>query len=119
LLAMDGGASATLTFYGTAVRWIGYRDEWSGIANVYLDGVFKTTVDTFASPSQFQSVLFAQSGLTAGTHSLTIEATGTTKSGGSWIWIDAFQVVTESRIVTVDNRRATQPRKPPVRKIMR
>jgi len=48
---MDGGARATATFSGSEVRWIGYRDEWSGIANVYLDGQLKGTVDTFASPA--------------------------------------------------------------------
>jgi hypothetical protein len=92
-LAMDAGARATFTFSGSAVSWIGYRDEWSGIANVYIDGQLRATVDTSASPSQFQSVLFAQSGLPQGSHLLTIEATGNTSSGGSWIWIDAFRVV--------------------------
>ena len=105
-LAMDAGARATFTFSGSAVSWIGYRDEWSGIANVYLDGQFKGTVDTFASPSQFQSVLFTQSGLGEGSHSLTIEATGTTNSAGSWIWIDAFQVTTVSTppVPVINNR---------------
>jgi hypothetical protein len=89
---MDAGTRATFTFSGSSVSWIGYRDEWSGIANVYLDGQFKGTVDTFASPSRFQAVLFSQSGLTDSSHTLIIEATGTTNSGGAWIWIDAFQI---------------------------
>ena len=28
----------TLTFTGTGVTWIGYRDEWSGVATVSVDG---------------------------------------------------------------------------------
>jgi len=47
---MDSGSRASLTFTGTGVSWILYRDEWSGIANVYLDGVLKSAVDTYASP---------------------------------------------------------------------
>ena len=96
VLAMDPGAQASFTFTGTAVSWIGYRDQWSGIARVYVDGVPKATVDTYASTAQSQVVLFSTSGLGPGTHTLTIEATGThnAASGGSWIWIDAFDVVT-------------------------
>ncbi|MBI4465694.1 MAG: putative Ig domain-containing protein, partial [Acidobacteria bacterium] len=93
-LSMDAGSRSTFTFNGTAVRWLGYRDEWSGIARVYLDGQFKATVDTYASPSQFQAVLYSTTGLTSSTHTLVIEGTGTrnSASGGSWIWVDAFDV---------------------------
>jgi hypothetical protein len=93
-LAMDPGARATLSFTGTAVRWLGYADEWSGIANVYLDGEFKAVVNTLNSPSRAQAVLWEISGLKAGTHTLAIEATGTRNpsSGGAWVWIDAFEI---------------------------
>src|ERR1017187_240612 len=30
--AVDAGARVDLTFNGTAISWIGYRDEWSGLA---------------------------------------------------------------------------------------
>ncbi|OFV94292.1 MAG: hypothetical protein A3F68_08825 [Acidobacteria bacterium RIFCSPLOWO2_12_FULL_54_10] len=94
--AMDAGARVTFTFTGTGIRWIGYRDEWSGKANIYLDGQFKAVVDTFASPAQAQAVIWSATGLTASTHTLAIEATGThsASSGGAWIWIDAFDVDT-------------------------
>ena len=94
--ALDAGSRATFTFTGTAVRWIGYRDEWSGIARVSLDGQIQATVDTYASPSQAQAVIWETSGLTAGSHTLVIEATGTRSgaSGGAWVWIDALDVDT-------------------------
>ena len=94
VLAMDPGSRATFTFTGTAVRWIGYRDEWSGIANVYVDGQLETAVDTYATPSQYQTVLYSVAGLTANTHTLVIETTGThsSASAGSWVWVDAFDV---------------------------
>jgi hypothetical protein len=94
--AMDPGASATFTFTGSAVRWIGYRDEWSGIATVYLDGQLQATVDTYATPSQAQTIVWSATALGAGSHTLTIKATGThdASSLGSWIWVDAFDVDT-------------------------
>ena len=53
----------------------------------YLDGVLKTTVDTYLSPAQAQSVGYSVGGLTLGAHTLTIELTGThnPNSGGSWV----------------------------------
>lgn len=94
VLAMDRNARATVTFSGTAVKWIGYRDEWSGKARVYVDGVLKATVDTYASPSQAQAVLYSATGLTSGVHTLTIEVMGrrSAASRGNWIWVDAFEI---------------------------
>jgi hypothetical protein len=94
VLSTDGNARATVTFTGTAVKWIGYRDEWSGNARVYVDGVLKATIDTYASPSQAQAVLYTATGLGSGVHSLTIEVAGThdAVSAGSWIWVDAFDI---------------------------
>jgi predicted amidohydrolase len=92
--ASGAGARAVFGFTGSAVRWIGYRDEWSGRANVYLDGTLQATIDTYCSPSQAQSVLWGATGLSGEGHTLTIEAVGThnASSGGAWVWIDAFDV---------------------------
>ncbi len=46
---MIQGCQATFTFTGTTVSWIGYRDQWSGIALVYVDGVLNATLDTYAA----------------------------------------------------------------------
>ena len=94
-LSMNTGSKVTVSFQGTGVSWIGYRDEWSGVANVYVDGVEKTQIDTYLSPSQAQTTLYAITNLTAGAHTLTIEVTGAQNqsSKGSWIWVDAFNIV--------------------------
>ena len=94
VLSMDTNARATLTFTGTGVKWIAYRDQWSGIARVYVDGVLLATVDTYASPAQGQAVLYTAAGLASGVHSLAIEVAGThdTVSQGSWVWLDAFDI---------------------------
>jgi hypothetical protein len=92
-MALDAGARATFTFNGTGAQWIGFRDPWSGIANVYIDGVFRSQVDTYSAGRQMQAVLFTASGLSTGVHTLTIEATKTKNASAesAWIWVDAFE----------------------------
>lgn len=93
--AMQAGAYASLDFTGTGVTWIGYCDNWSGLAHVYLDGVYQTTIDTFAFPPETQFPLFSVTGLPPGKHRLVIQVAGDRgpASAGSWVWIDAFDVV--------------------------
>jgi uncharacterized protein (TIGR03437 family) len=88
------GAGVNFTFNGTAVTWIGYRDQWSGLAQVYIDGALQTTVDTYLSPSQAQTPTWSVSALTPGDHVLAIVATGTNDaaSGGAWVWVNGFEV---------------------------
>jgi hypothetical protein len=97
-LAMDPTSKVTFKFTGTGVSWIAYRDEWSGYASIYVDGAFVTRVDTYATPYQAQTVMYSVTGLTSASHTLTIEAVGQhdAASGGSWVWVDAFDVVTGS-----------------------
>jgi hypothetical protein len=94
VLATDAGSRATVTFTGTGIRWIAYRDAWSGIANVYLDGVMTATVDTYVPVDQPQTTGYDIGGLHPGQHTLTVEVTGkrSASSGGSWIWVDAFDI---------------------------
>jgi hypothetical protein len=94
MAAVTSGSSVSFSFAGSAVRWIGYKDEWSGIASVYVDGQFKATVDTYASPSENQPAVWGISGLASTTHTLKIVVQGTQNpaSGGSWVWVDAFDV---------------------------
>ena len=93
-LVVDAGSRVDFTFDGTAVTWIGYRDEWSGLAQVSMDGVLQATVDTYLTPSRTQAPTYSLTGLAPGTHVLSIVATGThsAASSGSWVWVDAFQV---------------------------
>src|SRR5262249_34994489 len=94
VLSTDTNARATVTFSGTSVKWIGYRDEWSGIARVYIDGTLVSTVDTYATPAQGQAVIYSTSGLAPGTHALAVEVAGShgAASGGNWVWVDAFDI---------------------------
>lgn len=93
-LAVDAGSQASLAFTGSGVSWITYQDQWSGIARVYVDGDLKTTIDDYASPARAGVAAYTIGGLSPGTHTITIEATGSrsASSQGSWVWVDAFDV---------------------------
>ena len=93
-LVVDAGAHVDITFTGTGITWIGYRDEWSGLAQVFMDGALQATVDTYLTPFQAQTPTYSLTGLAPGTHVLSIVATGThsAASAGSWVWVDAFQL---------------------------
>jgi len=95
-LAMDPNSSVTVAFNGTGITWIGYQDPWSGIANIYLDGKLQSPpLDTYAASSKARSSVYSIAGLSPGTHTLMIVVTGThdAASAGSWIWVDAFNVM--------------------------
>src|SRR5207244_9286753 len=78
---------------GTAAKWIGYKDQWSGIANIYVDGALKTQVDSYSASGQAQAVLYTITGLSSGAHTLTIEVTGNKNAAATsaWVWVDAFE----------------------------
>ena len=91
----DPNGTATLTFGGTGVSWIGFRGPWAGIAQVYLDGTLKATVDTYGPTEQAQVVMYTASGLAAGSHTVMIKVTGTWSpaSSSAWVVLDAFDVM--------------------------
>jgi hypothetical protein len=90
------GARATFAFTGTAVSWIGCRKSTTGIARVYLDGTFVAEIDTFApEPKEgYQTTVLSLTGLAAGSHALTIEATGRRNPAAvsAYVVVDAFDV---------------------------
>jgi hypothetical protein len=94
-LSTDPGATATVPFTGTGIHWIGYQDQWSGIASIFLDGDFLQTVDTYAPSARYQALLYSIEGLPLGPHRLTVMALGVHDAAAaeSWIWVDAFDVV--------------------------
>ncbi|MGH7256053.1 MAG: Ig-like domain-containing protein, partial [Nitrospirales bacterium] len=94
--SIEIGAQATLSFTGTGIRWIGWRNEGGGIAKVYVDGILKGEVDTYSPTTETQAEVFniPAGALLQGPHTLTIEVTGTgtNPTTGTWIIIDAFDV---------------------------
>ena len=83
-------ASVTFTFTGTSVSWIGCRKLSTGSANIYLDGTFVESVQTYLAPPMeaYQTPIYRVDNLAPGVHTLKIENTG----NGAYTVIDAFDV---------------------------
>ena len=88
--AKAAGATATLTFTGTKVTWIGPVGPTRGKARVSIDGVEVKTVNLYAGGFRAQKALFSASFPTAGEHTLTITVLGT--PGHALVAIDGFAI---------------------------
>ena len=86
------GATATFSFTGTSVSWIGCeKGSASGRANIYIDGVLRQQVYLGQSyPIEgYQMTIFRADGLANGPHTLKIEVVNT---DGAYVVVDAFDV---------------------------
>jgi len=96
--SQTAGATATLSFTGTGVTWIGFPCEFCGIARVYLDGALVGAVDTYAPTRPAATgAMWTSGSLASGSHTLMIEVTGTATDpvashGEAYIVVDAFDV---------------------------
>jgi hypothetical protein len=89
------GSRATFAFNGTAISWIGYLGNDTGIARVYIDGGLAGQVDTYVAGSPIiQKTLFSATGLADSSHTIAIEVTGgkNAASTGTSVVVDAFDV---------------------------
>jgi len=109
-------SSVFFSFTGTGIEWFGNTGVRHGIANVYIDGVFVRTVDTWNNVSRRQQRLFWQYGLTRGRHNMKIVNSGRRRpdSRGYLIDVDAF-VVTNPDEVTIAQRDSLLGSKPVAR----
>ncbi|MGH3397052.1 MAG: beta galactosidase jelly roll domain-containing protein, partial [Streptosporangiaceae bacterium] len=82
-------------------QWIGPKDNNGGIADVYVDGSQVGTVDTYSPAGKlFQQVLFSDTGLSPGSHTLQIVASGQQNpaSSADTVVVDAINVPTASAL---------------------
>jgi GH25 family lysozyme M1 (1,4-beta-N-acetylmuramidase) len=88
LFAKAAGASATYTFTGSSVGWVGTLGPSRGSAKVYLDGAYVKTVSLYSSTYKWRRIVFAQNWPTSTTHKLKIVVVGT--AGHSIVDVDGF-----------------------------
>jgi hypothetical protein len=81
------GASFEFSFTGTGVDYIAPRDAGYGSVDIYVDNVFKKTVNATSTTYQPLQTLFAIKGLAKGKHTIK----GIKKDGPSMA-VDAFSV---------------------------
>jgi hypothetical protein len=90
------GATASLGFTGTGITWTTVTGPDQGKADVYIDGVRKTTVNNYAAKRHYK-VARAVSGLASRAHTLRIVVLGTkgSKAGtNTFVSVDAVTVGT-------------------------
>ena len=66
------GSYAEYSFTGTAIRWVGSRNDNHGDAEVYLDGALRKTVDSRGASWFPAQVLYEESGLPNARHTIKI-----------------------------------------------
>lgn len=84
-------ASASFTFTGSSVAWVGTRATTRGTARVYLDGTLRSTVDLYAASTLARSVVVSYYWPTPGTHTIkvVVDATATRPK----VDVDAFTLI--------------------------
>ncbi len=92
--SVNAGDTLRYNFNGRSIRWFGRRGPDTGVANVYIDGMFMGTTDTYSSSPKSRVVLFSASGLNPGGHSLMLQVQGqhNAASTSSAVWVDGFDV---------------------------
>jgi len=110
-LSSTAGDHADFTFTGTAVSWISFRGPLSGIAEVWLDGVFMNRLDLYAPTETVRAPVFTATGLASGTHTLRINVTGAKNASASaaLITVDASDVTVPASLPTVTRLQETDP----------
>ncbi len=92
--AETAGARMQFTFTGNQVRVIGAANPAGGRADVFIDGARqRTCIDCWLPVARHRQVLYSQSGLKDGRHTLAVVARGegTPLARGAKVFIDAIQ----------------------------
>lgn len=87
--SLEAGASATFSFVGTSVSWIGCQKASIGSAKIYIDGAPVDQISNFRKVpiEAYQAETYRIDGLTNGPHTLKVEAVTAGR-----IVVDAFDV---------------------------
>ena len=75
-------------FTGSSVSWIAYHGPNRGSASIYLDGVYKGTVNLYDPTYYARYVAYAASWSSNGSHTLRVVNLGT--AGHSRVDVDGF-----------------------------
>ena len=95
-------ASVSLSFSGVGVTWVTATGPGDGLAAVTIDGVDQGTADLYAAAAASQ-VDETYSGLTNGTHTITITALGSHDSSatGNTIVLDALIAIPQPTLTSI------------------
>ena len=74
----SNGANAwvSTSFTGSSLKIVGFKAQYYGIANVFIDGTIVGTIDFYSGSTQYKQSLFEMGGLTNDVHTVKIVSTG-------------------------------------------
>ena len=84
------GSTATYTFTGKSIAWVGLTAATRGKAYVYVNGVLKATVNLYSTTTLKQRIVWSANYATSATRTITIKVLGTT--GRPRVDVDGFIV---------------------------
>ena len=90
--ANTSDASVTLTFVGTRLSWIATKGTTTGHADVYVDGVFQSTVDLAAPTAVYRQEVWSTGDLSNAVHTVKI-VRGSASLATEFLTIDAVDIV--------------------------
>jgi len=85
------GARANIYFTGTKIAWIGMKGTTPGIVDVYLDNVWKATLDLYAATATYQVTLWTSVDLTSAAHHMDLVRNSASLSS-EFIVLDAVDI---------------------------
>ena len=89
--ATTAGASATLSFTGSAIGYVSSRSLGRGSVRVFLDGVDVGIVNLRSTTTRSRSIVFSRSFGSVSSHVIRLEVVGT--AGHPRVDVDAFLVI--------------------------
>ena len=87
----SAGASATITFTGTRLDYVGMKGITLGKVDIYLDGLRVASIDLHASVATYQVVVWSSGVLKAGTHRVKL-VRSSASAAGRFITLDAVDI---------------------------
>lgn len=89
---------AEFNFYGTGIRWYGTVNFDCGKADVMIDGIYQTTVDTYNEVRLTKQLLYSNTNLNEGHHIIKIFCTGDAniQASNCDVVIESFQYLMSS-----------------------
>lgn len=104
--ASTAGASVTVTFSGTQLDWIAMKGTTTGIADVYVDGIKRATVDLASPVAVYQQNVWSTATLPDGVHTVQL-VRNPASAAGKYITIDAVDVA--GTLLEVDRLEQSDP----------
>ena len=84
------GSTASFTFTGRSIAWVGLKAATRGKAYVYVNGVLKATVNLYSATTLRQQIVWSANYATSAARTITIKVVGT--SGRPRVDVDGFVV---------------------------